>query len=108
MTQVSPELDEHKKPSSSLKLAPIRSVLRDVKEGAELVVACSQLFAIIALGSLHSKFLMAAAATTTSAALFYRIKNSVVVWLLRHFRDDLLVDDDAIFDDKDCPCKQAF
>ena len=48
MTQVSPEPDEHKKPSSSLKLASIRPVLRDVKEGAELVAAGSQLFAIIA------------------------------------------------------------
>ena len=51
------------------------------------------------------QILMAAAATTTSAALFYRVKNCVVVWLLGHFRDDLLVDDDAIFDDKDCSCK---
>jgi hypothetical protein len=48
LTQVSPEPDEHKKPSSSLKLASIRPVLRDVKEGAELVAAGSQLFAIIA------------------------------------------------------------
>ena len=48
LTQVLPEPEGHKKPSSSLKLASIRPVLRDVKEGAELVVAGSQLFAIIA------------------------------------------------------------
>ncbi len=48
LTQVMPEPEEHKKPSSSLKLASIKPVLRDVKDGAELVVAGSQLFAIIA------------------------------------------------------------
>ena len=48
LTQVLPEPDEHKKPSSSLKLASIRPVLRDVKEVGELVVTGSQLFAIIA------------------------------------------------------------
>ena len=37
-----------KKSGSSLKLASIKPVLRDVKDGAELVVAGSQLFAIIA------------------------------------------------------------
>ena len=48
LTQVLPEPEEYKKPSSSLKLASIKPVLRDVKDGAELVVAGSQLFAIIA------------------------------------------------------------
>ena len=48
LTQVLPEPDEHKKTKSSLKLASIKPVLRDVKDGAELVVAGSQLFAIIA------------------------------------------------------------
>ena len=44
---LSPKNEEIKE-KSSLKLASIRPVLRDVKEGAELVVAGSQLFAIIA------------------------------------------------------------
>jgi len=48
LTQVLPEPDEHKKTKSSLKLASIRPVLRDVKEVGELVVTGSQLFAIIA------------------------------------------------------------
>ena len=43
-----PKKSEQIKEKSSLKLASIRPVLRDVKEGAELVVAGSQLFAIIA------------------------------------------------------------
>lgn len=43
-----PPKNEQIKEKSSLKLASIRPVLRDVKEGAELVVAGSQLFAIIA------------------------------------------------------------
>ena len=107
LTKVLPEPDEHKKTKSSLKLASIKPVLRDVKDGAELVVAGSQLFAIIPWLSAYQT-LMAAAYTTTSAALFYRVKNGVIVWLLWHFRDDLLVDDDAIFDDKDRSCKQAF
>lgn len=43
-----PLKNEQIKEKSSLKLASIRPVLRDVKDGAELVVAGSQLFAIIA------------------------------------------------------------
>ncbi|ERJ23842.1 hypothetical protein [Campylobacter concisus] len=48
ITQDLPLKNEQIKEKSSLKLASIRPVLRDVKEGAELVVAGSQLFAIIA------------------------------------------------------------
>ena len=48
ITQDLPQKNEEIKEKSSLKLASIRPVLRDVKEGAELVVAGSQLFAIIA------------------------------------------------------------
>ena len=48
ITQDLPPKNEQIKEKSSLKLASIRPVLRDVKEGAELVVAGSQLFAIIA------------------------------------------------------------
>ena len=48
ITQDLPQKNEQIKEKSSLKLASIRPVLRDVKEGAELVVAGSQLFAIIA------------------------------------------------------------
>ena len=48
ITQDLPKKSEQIKEKSSLKLASIRPVLRDVKEGAELVVAGSQLFAIIA------------------------------------------------------------
>ena len=48
ITQDLPPKNEEIKEKSSLKLASIRPVLRDVKEGAELVVAGSQLFAIIA------------------------------------------------------------
>ena len=48
LTQALPEPEEHKKPSSSLKLASIRPVLRSVKEVGDLVVTGSQLFAIIA------------------------------------------------------------
>ncbi|WP_187424528.1 hypothetical protein [Campylobacter concisus] len=43
-----PPKSEQIKEKSSLKLASIKPVLRDVKDGAELVVAGSQLFAIIA------------------------------------------------------------
>lgn len=45
ITQDLPKKSELIKERSSLKLASIRPVLRDVKEGAELVVAGSQLFA---------------------------------------------------------------
>ena len=48
LTQVLPEPEGDKKTRSSLKLASIRPVLRDIKDGAELVVAGSELFAIIA------------------------------------------------------------
>ena len=48
ITQDLPPKNEQIKEKSSLKLASIRPVLRDVKEGAELVVTGSQLFAIIA------------------------------------------------------------
>ncbi|WP_187364907.1 MULTISPECIES: hypothetical protein [Campylobacter] len=43
-----PKKSEQIKEKSSLKLASIRLVLRDVKEVGELVVTGSQLFAIIA------------------------------------------------------------
>jgi hypothetical protein len=42
-----PSKDE-KTASSKIKLASIKPVLRDIKDGAELVVAGSELFAIIA------------------------------------------------------------
>ena len=48
ITQDLPPKNEQIKEKSSLKLASIKPVLRDVKDGAELVVAGSQLFAIIA------------------------------------------------------------
>ena len=48
ITQDLPPKNERAKEKQSLKLASIRPVLRDVKDGAELVVAGSQLFAIIA------------------------------------------------------------
>jgi len=48
ITQDLPLKNEQIKEKSSLKLASIRPVLRDVKDGAELVAAGSQLFAIIA------------------------------------------------------------
>ena len=48
ITQDLPPKNEEIKEKSSLKLASIKPVLRDVKDGAELVVAGSQLFAIIA------------------------------------------------------------
>ena len=48
ITQDLPLKNEQIKEKSSLKLASIKPVLRDVKDGAELVVAGSQLFAIIA------------------------------------------------------------
>lgn len=48
LTQVLPESEGDKNTRSSLKLASIRPVLRDIKDGAELVVAGSELFAIIA------------------------------------------------------------
>lgn len=48
LTQVLSETEGDKKTRSSLKLASIRPVLRDIKDGAELVVAGSELFAIIA------------------------------------------------------------
>lgn len=48
ITQYLPPKNEQIKEKSSLKLASIKPVLRDVKDGAELVVAGSQLFAIIA------------------------------------------------------------
>ena len=48
LTQVLSETEGDKNTRSSLKLASIRPVLRDIKDGAELVVAGSELFAIIA------------------------------------------------------------
>ena len=48
ITQDLPPKNERAKEKPSLKLASIKPVLRDVKDGAELVVAGSQLFAIIA------------------------------------------------------------
>lgn len=48
ITQDLPPKSEQIKEKSSLKLASIRPVLRDVKEVGELVVTGSQLFAIIA------------------------------------------------------------
>ncbi len=48
ITQDLPKKSEQIKEKSSLKLASIRPVLRDVKEVGELVVTGSQLFAIIA------------------------------------------------------------
>ncbi len=48
LTQALPEPEGDKNTRSSLKLASIRPVLRDIKDGAELVVAGSELFAIIA------------------------------------------------------------